>query len=157
MSIKAAKGRGAASNRESRFLGWTREADDEFAFDAQAPDTELFVDRAKTIIATNNSPDVPFDRSINPYKGCEHGCIYCYARPTHAYLDLSPGLDFETKVFYKPDGPALLEAALRRRNYQCRPIAFGTNTDPYQPIDQRLQITRQLVARRGYSPRHGAG
>ena len=97
--------------------------------------TTLSVDATRTIIARNNSPDIGFDRSINPYRGCEHGCIYCYARPSHAYLGLSPGLDFETRIFYKPQAAALLEAELRKKGYACRPIALGSNTDPYQPAE----------------------
>lgn len=138
------KGRGALSNNESRYLGTQIERLDEFLPEEQ-PETELFVDHAKTIITTNKSPDIPFEQSINPYKGCEHGCVYCFARPTHAYWDLSPGLDFETKILYKPDGPELLEKTINKKNYVCKPIAFGTNTDPYQPIDQQLIITRQLL------------
>ncbi len=144
------KGRGALSNEQSRYLTSRSEYfDDELLDDEEAwptkPRTELIRDSAKSIITTNQSPDIPFDQSINPYKGCEHGCIYCFARPTHAYWDLSPGLDFETKILYKPDGPALLEAALQKPKYVCKPIAFGTNTDPYQPVDQTLGITRQLL------------
>lgn len=145
--VKSIKGRGALSNAQSRYLSttseWLREEDLE---EVQLPPaTELIIDKAKSIIATNSSPDLPFSQSINPYKGCEHGCIYCFARPTHAYWDLSPGLDFETKILYKPDGPDLLERAINKPGYVCKPIAFGTNTDPYQPVDQRLEITRQLL------------
>ncbi|MEJ2132420.1 MAG: PA0069 family radical SAM protein [Gammaproteobacteria bacterium] len=142
------KGRGAISNPEGRFATWKSEAvDDGWAHeedDRKIP-TELLVDSAKTIIARNTSPDVPFDRSINPYKGCEHGCVYCYARPTHAYLDLSPGIDFETRIFYKPDAARLLEEELRHPGYECAPIAMGTNTDPYQPAEQKLQLTREIL------------
>ncbi|MGI9377833.1 MAG: PA0069 family radical SAM protein [Tsuneonella suprasediminis] len=99
----------------------------------------------KTIVSFNSSPDIPFDRSINAYRGCEHGCIYCFARPTHAYHDLSPGLDFETQLFAKPDAPRLLRETLARRRYRPAPIAMGTNTDPYQPIERRYRITRQLL------------
>lgn len=101
--------------------------------------------KARTIISYNRSPDVPFDRSINPYVGCEHGCIYCFARPTHAYHDLSPGLDFETKLFTKPDAAEILRAELGHKNYAVRPIAFGTNTDPYQPIERDHQVTRRVI------------
>ena len=99
----------------------------------------------RTIIARNDSPDIGFDRSINPYRGCEHGCIYCYARPSHAYLGLSPGLDFESRLFYKPQAAALLAAELRKKGYGCRPIALGSNTDPYQPVERRLGITRAIL------------
>ena len=100
---------------------------------------------ARTIISRNDSPDIGFTQSINPYQGCEHGCIYCYARPTHAYLDLSPGLDFETKLFAKPDAAALLRAELAKPGYRCDPIALGTNTDPYQPIEREWKITRSVI------------
>ena len=101
---------------------------------------------ARSIISRNQSPDVPFDRSINPYMGCEHGCVYCYARPSHSYLDLSPGLDFETRIFYKPNAVELLLGEWRKPNYECRPITIGANTDPYQPAERRLGITRALLA-----------
>jgi len=107
--------------------------------------TTVTVERARTIIARNTSPDVPFDRSINPYRGCEHGCIYCFARPTHAYHDLSPGLDFESRLFAKPDAAALLRAELANPGYTVRPIALGTNTDPYQPIEGEWRIARDIV------------
>src|SRR3546814_7038944 len=94
------------------------------------------------IITRNNSPDIGFDRSINPYRGCEHGCIYCFARPTHAYHDLSPGIDFETKLFAKPSAPELLKKELAKRGYEARPIAFGTNTDPFQPIEAKWRVAR---------------
>lgn len=97
------------------------------------------------MITTNQSPDIPFEQSINPYKGCEFGCVYCYARPTHAYLDLSPGLDFETKIFYKTNPVERLQEALENPNYQCKTIALGTNTDPYQPIEKEKRITRQIL------------
>ncbi|MGQ9427511.1 PA0069 family radical SAM protein [Gilvimarinus sp. F26214L] len=149
-SNRPIRGRGAISNRSSRFLQHHSHWEPEQPAEAEEhrgriPATELHVDRARSIITRNESPDVPFDRSINPYRGCEHGCIYCFARPSHAYLDLSPGLDFETRIFYKPDGPQLLEAALEKRNYRCAPIVLGTNTDPYQPVDQRLSLTRELL------------
>ena len=107
--------------------------------------TSVTVERPKTIISRNASPDVPFDRSINAYRGCEHGCIYCFARPTHAFHDLSPGIDFETKLFAKPDAAALLKAELTIPSYRCLPIAMGTNTDPYQPIERDWAITRQCL------------
>ena len=109
------------------------------------PKTTLHRDPSRRVISLNNSPDVPFDRSINPYKGCEHGCIYCYARPTHAYLDLSPGLDFETQIFYKPDAASLLQKELARSGYQCKPIGLGTNTDPWQQAERKLGITRDIL------------
>ena len=99
----------------------------------------------KSIIARNDSPDVPFDQSINPYRGCEHGCIYCFARPSHAYLGLSPGLDFETRIFSKPRAPQLLRDELRRPGYRCQVLALGANTDPYQPVEKRHRITRQIL------------
>lgn len=107
--------------------------------------TTVTIENARTIISRNTSPDVPFDRSINAYRGCEHGCIYCFARPTHAYQDLSPGLDFETKLFAKPGAAALLRGELAKRGYVCAPIAMGTNTDPYQPIERDWRITRGCI------------
>ena len=147
------KGRGALSNRDGRFARYEHEPDvDALAAAAAADDdpeptrlaTHLHVDTARTIIARNQSPDIGFDRSINPYKGCEHGCIYCYARQTHSYLDLSPGRDFETEIFYKPNAVELLRAELARPGYKVSPIAFGTNTDPYQPVERQLEVTRGL-------------
>ncbi|MBO9713816.1 PA0069 family radical SAM protein [Sphingomonas sp.] len=142
--------RGATLNRDStRFNLPEREADGDWRdvreeVDGAPPPlrTTVTVERPKTIISENRSPDLPFDRSVNPYRGCEHGCIYCFARPSHAYHDLSPGLDFETRLFAKPDAPELLRAELSKRGYVCRPIAFGTNTDPYQPIEAKWRITR---------------
>lgn len=107
--------------------------------------TTVTVERPKTIMTRNRSPDVPFDRSINAYRGCEHGCIYCFARPTHAFHDLSPGIDFESKLFAKPDAAMLLRAELGRRGYRCAPLAMGTNTDPYQPIERDWRITRACI------------
>lgn len=141
----AFKGRGAISNVPSRYLEQASEYDPVDVNSRSIPATELHLDHAKSIITRNQSPDVPFEQSINPYRGCEHGCIYCFARPSHAYWDLSPGLDFETKIFYKPNGPVLLEQALQKKGYQCKPIVLGTNTDPYQPVDQQLAITRELM------------
>lgn len=146
-------GRGAPTNRvPARFGLASREADgdwldDQGAIDGEAPPlrTSVTVETPKTIISRNQSPDVPFDRSVNPYRGCEHGCVYCFARPTHAYHDLSPGQDFESRLFAKPDAPALLRAELSKRGYECRPIAFGTNTDPYQPIERDWRITRACL------------
>ena len=122
---------------------WTRErrmaigsmSRDELDGDAVPLRTTVTVEHPKTIISRNTSPDIPFDHSINPYRGCEHGCIYCYARPSHAFHDLSPGLDFESRLFAKPDAPALLRAELAKKGHVPTPIAFGTNTDPYQPIE----------------------
>ena len=141
------KGRGAISAPEGRFASQTTEFDAEE--DAQrastAPETVLRAMQAGKIISSNHSPDVPFDRSINPYQGCEHGCIYCYARPSHSYLDLSPGLDFETQIFYKPNAAARLLAEWQKPGYECKPITIGANTDPYQPAEKSLKITRQLL------------
>ena len=151
-----ARGRGATFNPGNRYRSDTREAcDDGWAQpvadvppeDAPARQiaTTVTIQRARTIIARNDSPDIPFTQSINPYQGCEHGCIYCYARPTHAYLDLSPGLEFETKLFAKPDAPALLRAELAKPGYTCDAIALGANTDPYQPIEREWKVTRGIL------------
>src|SRR5580692_8026651 len=143
------KGRGAASNPTSRFDsllveqvddGWYRDATPDSVAETVLPDS------ARGVITTNNSPDVGFDQSINPYRGCSHGCVYCFARPTHAYLGLSPGLDFETKLFYKADAVKILEAELAKRSYVCKPIALGINTDGYQPLEKRLEVTRGILA-----------
>jgi DNA repair photolyase len=143
------KGRGATFNPGNRFRHDAREAFDDGWNDAGEPPptlkTTVTVQRARTIVARNDSPDVPFSQSINPYQGCEHGCIYCYARPTHAYLDLSPGVDFETRLYAKPDAAALLRAELARPGYRCDPIALGTNTDPYQPIEREWKVTRSIL------------
>ena len=145
------KGRGATLNPGGRFERHTREAvDDGWASLEQlagdpAPATQALPDRARTIIAHNDSPDVPFDQSINPYRGCEHGCVYCYARPSHGHLGLSAGLDFETKIFVKHEAAALLRQELARPGYVCKPISLGANTDPYQPLERRLRITRQVL------------
>jgi len=112
---------------------------------ADGPATQVTEERARTILSKNASPDIPFDVSLNPYRGCEHGCIYCFARPTHSFLDLSPGLDFESRLFAKPNAPELLRAALRKRGYRPTPIALGTNTDPYQPIERRYELTRKIL------------
>ncbi|MCO1334061.1 PA0069 family radical SAM protein [Microbulbifer sp. OS29] len=143
------KGRGATSNISGRFegLSFTRESDG-WQTEPDIPErltTSAIEEKSKTITATNQSPDIPFSQSINPYRGCEHGCVYCYARPAHAYMDLSPGLDFETKIFFKPNAAALLEQALRKKNYHCSPIALGTNTDPYQPLEREKRITQTLL------------
>jgi DNA repair photolyase len=145
--------RGATLNQESvRFNLPEREADGDWLDDrellGEGPPplrTSVTVEKPRTIITRNTSPDIGFDRSINPYRGCEHGCIYCFARPTHAFHDLSPGLDFESRLFAKPDAADLLRAELAKRDYVVRPIAFGTNTDPYQPIEAEWQITRHCI------------
>ncbi len=154
---RARKGRGAVSNASGRYEPQTRVAVDDGwlsgAGNGADPDddplpplrTTVAIDASRTLIARNQSPDVPFDRSINPYRGCEHGCVYCFARPTHAWLGLSPGLDFETKLFAKPDAPRLLEAELAKPSYKPELIALGTNTDPYQPIERRLEIMREIL------------
>ncbi len=121
--------------------------DDQDSIDGAPPPlrTTVTVERPKTIITRNGSPDIPFDRSINAYRGCEHGCIYCFARPTHAFHNLSPGLDFESRLFAKPDAPTLLRTELSRRGYECKPLALATNTDPYQPIERDWRITRGIL------------
>lgn len=144
------KGRGAVSNEPGRFQETSRQAYDDGWGTleetlSEKPKTQVFDDHSKSIVNQNQSPDIPFDLSINPYKGCEHGCIYCYARQTHAYLDLSPGLDFETKIFKKTGGVAHLETFFRRPNYQCQTICIGANTDPYQPIEREHRVTRSLL------------
>jgi len=147
--IEARRGRGAVSNADNRYAERRHEAVDDgwHAGDPDAPFVRTTVqkDATRTIVARNRSPDVPFDQSINPYRGCEHGCIYCFARPTHAYLDLSPGMDFETRLFYKPDAARLFREALSRPGYRCRVIALGTNTDPYQPVEKRFGVMRQIL------------
>jgi DNA repair photolyase len=149
VTVMARKGRGAASNDTGRFESEKRAVFDDGwdhgENEPPPPETRLGIDATRTIIARNDSPDIGFDRSINPYRGCEHGCIYCYARPSHAYLGLSPGLDFETRIFYKPRAAELLAAELRKKGYRCRPIALGSNTDPYQPAERRLGITRAIL------------
>lgn len=152
MPSLARKGRGAVSNPPVRFEPARREAFDdgwatlEQSFAELPPlPTSLTEDRAKSALSYNESPDLGFDRSINPYRGCEHGCIYCYARPSHAYLGFSPGLDFETRLMFKPDIAALLEKELRKPGYQPRPIALGANTDPYQPVERQLGLTRAVL------------
>ncbi len=143
------RGRGATSNPDNRFEAHRRElVDDGWGSLDAGPEplaTTLTVDSARSIISYNDSPDVPFDRSINPYRGCEHGCIYCFARPTHAYLGHSPGLDFETRLYYKPDAPELLRAELAKRSYRCAPVMLGINTDAYQPVERRLGLTRRIL------------
>ncbi|RJY10176.1 PA0069 family radical SAM protein [Aurantiacibacter aquimixticola] len=147
------KGRGAQSAATPQRFGLAERATDGDWRDAmEALDgppiklrTTVTEERPKTILSFNQSPDIAFDRSVNAYRGCEHGCVYCFARPTHAYHDLSPGLDFETKLFAKPDAARLLRETLSRPKYRPRPIAMGTNTDPYQPIEDRYRITREML------------
>jgi DNA repair photolyase len=140
------RARGSATNPPNRFErletvafddGWPGEEEDR-----RAPPTTVLVDHTKSILAKNDSPDIAFDISLNPYRGCEHGCVYCFARPNHAYLGFSPGLDFETKLVIKPEAPRLLAAALAKPGYRCTVLAIGTNTDPYQPIERRQRIMR---------------
>jgi DNA repair photolyase len=147
---KPRKGRGAIGNACSRYAahacfaiddGWSAQDGESEA----AIRTQIFADSSRTVISRNDSPDVPFELSINPYRGCEHGCAYCFARPTHAYLGLSPGLDFETQIFCKPDAPALLRKELSRPGHRCSPIAVGINTDAYQPAERKLGITRGIL------------
>lgn len=146
---QAIKGRAAISNQASRFEREARvRVDDGWGGEEGLPApirTTVMADAARSIISRNSSPDVPFDSSVNPYRGCEHGCVYCFARPTHAYLGLSPGLDFETRLFAKRDAAALLARELRSRTYVCRTLALGANTDPYQPIERQEGITRAVL------------
>lgn len=146
--VKPNKSRGALSNPHNRFHeargdwvedGWFPQ------LDAGTLPTEVTLQPARSILTRNQSPDVPFAQSINAYRGCEHGCIYCFARPTHAYLDLSPGIDFETKIIAKPNAAALLRGELAAKRYHCQTIALGTNTDPYQPAELKLELTRQIL------------
>ncbi len=148
----ARKGRGAAINPPNRFEreekapfddGWAT-LETEFAELPPLP-TTLIRDASRSVISYNQSPDIGFDRAVNPYRGCEHGCVYCYARPTHAYLGYSPGLDFETKLLFKPDVAELLEKELRKPGYVARPMALGSNTDPYQPVERTLKLTRAVL------------
>ncbi|TPQ48806.1 radical SAM protein [Prosthecomicrobium hirschii] len=142
------RGRGAVTNASGRYDTEVRVAVDDGwdSLDDLPPlKTEVQVEKPKRIITRNQSPDISFDRSINPYRGCEHGCVYCFARPTHAYMGLSPGLDFETKLFVKPNAAAMLERELGEPGYQCRTIAIGTNTDPYQPIEKTHRIMREVL------------
>ena len=149
--LAAIKGRGSLSNERSRFESWRRElvyddlGEDGLPEEPARPRTTVWIQQAKSIISTNQSPDIPFDQSINPYQGCEHGCIYCFARPSHAYLGLSPGLDFETRLFAKKNAVELLEAELAKKSYVPRVIVLGANTDPYQPIERDYRITRGIL------------
>ena len=142
------KGRGSGSNQQSRYLSLHTQAVDDGWYVAEEYTrvaTQVFADRTKRIITRNNSPDVKFSQSINPYKGCEHGCIYCFARPTHAYLDLSPGLDFETKLFFKTNVRERLLDELGKASYACSTLAIGTNTDPYQPLEKDKRVMREIL------------
>jgi len=143
------RGRGATFSPENRYSAHTQEALDDGWGSLDAPleplRTTFTLDSSRTVISYNDSPDVGFDRSINPYRGCEHGCVYCFARPSHAWLGLSPGLDFESRLFYKPDAPELLRNELAARSYRPAPIAVGINTDSYQPGERKLKITRRIL------------
>src|SRR5688572_5018573 len=152
MPVESIRGRGATRNSTpTRFNLKERAIDGDWLDTVEALDgvpkrrTTVTIEHPKSILTRNSSPDIGFDRSINAYRGCEHGCIYCFARPTHAFHDLSPGLDFETKLFAKPNAAALLRETLARPKYTPKPIAMGTNTDPYQPIEARYRITRQVL------------
>ena len=146
---KSLRGRGAASNRAGRFEPTRAVAEDDGwgIVDEPLPplETTVLPEPARAVITRNDSPDVPFDQSVNPYRGCEHGCVYCFARPAHAYVNLSAGLDFETRLFYKKDAALRLREELARPGYRCSPLALGTNTDPYQPIERRYRVTRSIL------------
>jgi DNA repair photolyase len=142
------KGRGAASNPTGRFDSLAVEKTHDDWYQDEPPERvaeTVLPDRARGIISSNDSPDVGFEQSINPYRGCSHGCVYCFARPSHAFLGLSPGLDFETKLFYKANAVEILEAELARPRYVCKPIALGINTDGYQPLEKKLEVTRGIL------------
>lgn len=143
------KGRGAASNPQGRFESLSKTVEDDGWYHEDSPTprppTTVTIERARSIISRNDSPDIGFDQSINPYRGCEHGCVYCYARPSHGYLNLSAGIDFETKLFAKTNAAELLRVELSKKNYVCSPINLGANTDPYQPIEREHRITRQIL------------
>lgn len=152
MPVESIKGRGATRNpAPTRFNLQERLVEGEWLDGVEALDglparrTTVTIEHPKSILTRNRSPDVGFDRSVNAFRGCEHGCIYCFARPTHAYHDLSPGVDFESRLFVKPNAAQLLHATLARPSYECAPIAMGTNTDPYQPIEERWRVTRSIV------------
>lgn len=149
LSRRPSSGRGTMQDPPNRFEHESREAFDDGwetgAEAAPAPETVLIRDASRSVISWNDSPDLGFDRGLNPYRGCEHGCIYCYARPTHAYLGFSPGLDFETKLIFKPEAAALLARELSRKGYQPKPIVLGSNTDPYQPVERKLRLTRGVL------------
>ena len=148
LQTRIAKGRGAVTNVVSRYDSITRHADDDGwdrEEDLPTLRTDVSLERPRSMISYNRSPDLPFDRSINPYRGCEHGCVYCFARPSHAYLGLSPGLDFETRLVARPDAAEVLRAELGRKSYRVAPMAIGTNTDPYQPIEREYGIMRACL------------
>ena len=152
MPVESIKSRGATRNTTStRFNLTERVAEGDWLDSVESLDgvvprrTTVTVEKPKSILTRNSSPDIGFDRSVNPYRGCEHGCIYCFARPTHAYHDLSPGVDFESRLFVKPEAAKLLHAALSRPGYEVAPIALGTNTDPYQPIEEHWRVTRSVI------------
>src|SRR5579883_666452 len=152
MPAQARRGRGATLNPAVRFDRASAEPFDD-GWDTLAAefgelpplDTTLIRDASRAVISWNSSPDIGFDRAINPYRGCEHGCIYCFARPTHAYLGFSPGLDFESRILIKPNAAGLLDTALRNPRYRCAVMAMGTNTDPYQPVERHYKITRSVL------------
>ncbi len=152
MPVESIHGRGVTRNATpKRFNLQERDADGDWLDTIEALDgvakrrTTVTIEHPRTILTRNASPDIGFDRSVNPYRGCEHGCIYCFARPTHAFHDLSPGVDFESRLFVKPTAAALLHQALSKPGYACAPIALGTNTDPYQPIEERWKVTRSVI------------
>jgi DNA repair photolyase len=152
MPVESRHGRGATRNTTpTRFNLKARISEGEWLDQVEGLDgvpkrrTTVTIEHPRSILTRNSSPDIGFDRSVNVFRGCEHGCIYCFARPTHAYHDLSPGVDFESRLFVKPTAPALLHTALARPGYECRPIAMGTNTDPYQPIEERFRVTRAVI------------
>ena len=152
MPVESTSGRGATRNATpTRFNLKERVDEGDWLDQVEALDgmprrrTTVTIERPRTILTRNSSPDIGFDRSVNPYRGCEHGCIYCFARPTHAFHDLSPGVDFESRLFVKPDAATLLHQALSKPGYSCAPIALGTNTDPYQPIEERWKVTRSVI------------
>ncbi|MBD3646871.1 MAG: radical SAM protein, partial [Pseudomonadales bacterium] len=145
---KAIKGRGVASNPANRYAPVAHVGEDDGWWveeESVSLATVVVAEKVRSIITTNRSPDIPFDQSINPYRGCEHGCVYCYARPSHAYWDMSPGLDFESRIISKPEAPRLLRKALSAPGYVCKTINIGANTDPYQPLERRLQTTREIL------------
>ncbi|MGB9670995.1 MAG: hypothetical protein ACPLXR_07590 [Halothiobacillaceae bacterium] len=148
---KPPRGRGAVSNPDNRYSAYSSTLEDDgwglldALSEEPGPATTLGIDTARSVISFNQSPDVGFDRSVNPYRGCEHGCVYCFARPTHAWLGLSPGLDFETRLFHKPDAPTLLRKELSKPGYRCQPLALGINTDGWQPVERRTGLTRRLL------------
>ncbi len=152
MPVESNKARGATRNATpTRFNLKERVVEGEWLDSVESLDgivprrTTVTIEKARSILTRNSSPDIGFDRSVNPYRGCEHGCVYCFARPTHAYHDLSPGIDFESRLFVKPDAAKLLHAALSRPGYEAAPIALGTNTDPYQPIEEHWRVTRSVL------------